>query len=221
MDAGRRRLHRDVQPPTSGRRARTRAAGDDPGCVLFGYLSLAQARESNSRASAKRIRLEFKQGKGHRLMSTIEHDFETRQTVRIPITGAHLAGDLVVPEGAHGVVVFAHGSGSSRFSSRNRFVADRLREAKLGTLLIDLLTAAEETVDLRTSELRFDIELLARRVLAAVDPLHGVDRPRQLQVQPRRGRAVVRRDRLAEPRDDRELGLIDRVERRPPPQQEQ
>jgi putative phosphoribosyl transferase len=86
--------------------------------------------------------------------------------VIIPPVG--LEGDLVLPDGARAIVVFAHGSGSSRFSSRNRHVASVLNGAGLGTLLIDLLTAGEEPVDVRTSHLRFDIGLLAGRLLDAV-----------------------------------------------------
>jgi dienelactone hydrolase len=82
---------------------------------------------------------------------------------------ARLAGDLAVPEHARGLVLFAHGSGSSRRSPRNRAVAAVLHEARLATLLFDLLTPAEEKVDLRTRELRFDIGLLAGRLVAATD----------------------------------------------------
>ncbi len=80
-----------------------------------------------------------------------------------------LAGDMTVPAEARGVVVFAHGSGSGRFSPRNRAVAAELVRAGLATLLMDLLTADEEAVDLRTGHLRFDIGLLARRVIAGID----------------------------------------------------
>jgi putative phosphoribosyl transferase len=80
-----------------------------------------------------------------------------------------LSGDLSLPADAHGLVVFAHGSGSSRHSARNRAVAEVLRHARLGTLLLDLLTEKEEMVDARTAELRFDIPLLADRVVAAID----------------------------------------------------
>ena len=86
--------------------------------------------------------------------------------VRIDADGVFLEGDLIVPHGARGVVLFAHGSGSSRFSSRNRYVAEVLREGGLGTLLIDLLTPAEEAVDDRTRALRFDIDMLAGRLVA-------------------------------------------------------
>jgi putative phosphoribosyl transferase len=89
--------------------------------------------------------------------------------VEIEAAAARLAGDLTVPDDARGLVLFAHGSGSSRFSPRNRAVAKALREAGLGTLLMDLLTADEENVDLRTGHLRFDIQLLAERVVGALD----------------------------------------------------
>jgi len=89
--------------------------------------------------------------------------------VRIPVRDAILEGDLVVPDGALGIVVFAHGSGSSRHSPRNRQVAAALNEAGIGTLLVDLLTPAEEQLDLLTREHRFDIGLLARRVIATLD----------------------------------------------------
>ncbi|XSG86614.1 MAG: dienelactone hydrolase family protein [Methylohalobius sp. ZOD2] len=80
-----------------------------------------------------------------------------------------LAGNLTVPEHAKGVVAFAHGSGSSRFSARNRYVAGVLNEAGLATLLFDLLTDAEEVIDQRTRELRFDIGLLSQRMVDAID----------------------------------------------------
>ena len=82
--------------------------------------------------------------------------------VQIPADEVTLEGDLTVPEQARGLVVFAHGSGSSRRSPRNRFVAEVLRTAGLATLLFDLLTTEEETEDLRTAKLRFNINLLAR-----------------------------------------------------------
>jgi putative phosphoribosyl transferase len=89
--------------------------------------------------------------------------------VRIPSGGARVDGDLAVPEGARGLVVFAHGSGSSRHSGRNRHVAGMLREGGLGTLLMDLLTPDEEAVDVVTREHRFDIPLLGRRLVDALD----------------------------------------------------
>lgn len=92
----------------------------------------------------------------------------------IPLaTGAALSGDLSVPEGATGIVVFVHGSGSSRLSPRNRDVARALNEGGLATLLFDLLTPTEEVEDERTARLRFDIELLATRLLHVLDWLGG------------------------------------------------
>jgi putative phosphoribosyl transferase len=92
-----------------------------------------------------------------------------RRDVQVQDGEAVLAGTLSIPEGAKGVALFAHGSGSSRFSPRNQFVAEHLQQSGLGTLLMDLLTEQEEAVDVRTAELRFDIDRLARRVIAAVD----------------------------------------------------
>jgi len=88
--------------------------------------------------------------------------------VHVPAGAVWLEGNLLIPSLATGVVLFAHGSGSSRFSSRNRYVAEVLREGGMGTLLLDLLTQEEELVDTRTAHLRFDIELLADRLVAAV-----------------------------------------------------
>ena len=89
--------------------------------------------------------------------------------------GAVVHGDLTVVDNAAGVVVFAHGSGSSRHSRRNRHVAGRLQDRGLATLLMDLLTTDEEAVDARTAHLRFDIGLLADRLVHAIDWLHGTE----------------------------------------------
>jgi dienelactone hydrolase len=91
------------------------------------------------------------------------------QSIRIPAGGVLLDADLAVPEPASGVVLFAHGSGSSRHSPRNRYVAAELQRSGLATVLADLLTPAEEQLDAQTGELRFDIGLLARRLTAATD----------------------------------------------------
>ena len=88
--------------------------------------------------------------------------------VQIPVNEAALEGNLSVPTGAKSVVLFAHGSGSSRFSPRNQYVANVLNKAGIATLLIDLLTGEEEEVDLRTGQFRFDIELLTERLIGAV-----------------------------------------------------
>ena len=89
--------------------------------------------------------------------------------VKIPARDATLDGNLTVPPAARGIVLFVHGSGSSRHSKRNRFVARTLNEAGLATLLFDLLTPEEEAVDMRTAHLRFDIGLLAGRLGSATD----------------------------------------------------
>ena len=95
--------------------------------------------------------------------------------------GQQIGADLQVPERATGLIVFAHGSGSSRFSSRNRAVAQSLHARGLGTLLLDLLTRQEEAVDIRTAEYRFDIPRLATRVVVGTDWIQG---QRQLQALP-------------------------------------
>jgi putative phosphoribosyl transferase len=91
------------------------------------------------------------------------------QAVEIDLAGTVLRGDLNLPAGAFGLVIFAHGSGSSRHSSRNRFVAGVINCSGLGTLLMDLLTEEEERVDEMTRELRFDIGMLGRRVAQVVE----------------------------------------------------
>jgi pimeloyl-ACP methyl ester carboxylesterase len=91
------------------------------------------------------------------------------RAIEVGLGKAMLRGDLRIPAGAGAVVVFAHGSGSSRLSPRNRFVGDILFRDGLATLLIDLLTKEEESVDLQTAELRFDIPLLARRLGGVTD----------------------------------------------------
>jgi putative phosphoribosyl transferase len=93
----------------------------------------------------------------------------TEQTIRIPLSDGSLTGNLTLVDGATVIVLFAHGSGSSRFSTRNRFVAETLHSAGLSTLLIDLLTPNEERVDMATAHLRFDVPLLASRLLKATD----------------------------------------------------
>ena len=95
--------------------------------------------------------------------------------VAIPVDEVQLAGMLRIPEGADGIVLFAHGSGSSRFSPRNRHVAAVLERAGLATVLIDLLSEREEREDSRTGALRFDIPMLADRLLAAAVWLHAYE----------------------------------------------
>lgn len=101
-------------------------------------------------------------------MSGTLHDIH-QATVEVHAPRATLHGDLALPGNAHGVVLFAHGSGSSRFSSRNRAVAQYLNAGGFATLLLDLLSADEEAVDQATGELRFDIPFLGKRLTLAAD----------------------------------------------------
>jgi putative phosphoribosyl transferase len=89
-----------------------------------------------------------------------------KQSVKIPIGQTTLEGELAIPDFAQGVVIFAHGSGSGRKSPRNQFVANQLNEGQIITLLVDLLTHEEEVIDQVTLELRFDISLLAQRLVS-------------------------------------------------------
>jgi putative phosphoribosyl transferase len=102
--------------------------------------------------------------------------------VCVTTVGVELHGSLAVPDTAHGVVLFAHGSGSSRLSPRNQYVARVLRQAGFATLLLDLLTTDEESVDQYTRHLRFDIELLALRLIGATDWLGQYPPTRDLAV---------------------------------------
>lgn len=97
----------------------------------------------------------------------------TAESVVIDVHGGRIEADLRLPERATGLVIFAHGSGSSRFSSRNRAVADFLEGRGFGTLLLDLLTRAEEAVDVHTREFRFDIGRLGQRLVTATDWAQG------------------------------------------------
>lgn len=96
-------------------------------------------------------------------------DDRLERTISVPTSTVTLEGTLGVPASATGIVLFAHGSGSSRFSPRNRFVARVLREAGLGTLLLDLLSPNEEEVDEITRHHRFDIPMLADRLVVAIE----------------------------------------------------
>jgi putative phosphoribosyl transferase len=107
---------------------------------------------------------------------------DRERLVHVTAGAVVLEGTLAIPAGAHGIVLFAHGSGSSRFSPRNRAVAQALRTAGLATLLIDLLTPDEEAIDLRTLQLRFDITLLAERLIGATDWLTQTPATRQLRI---------------------------------------
>jgi putative phosphoribosyl transferase len=102
--------------------------------------------------------------------------------VRVAAGAVMLEGNLSLPKGAGGIVLFAHGSGSSRHSPRNRYVARLLNQAKLATLLVDLLTSDEEAIDMRTAQLRFDIGLLAQRLVEVTDWLTQYPDTRHLRI---------------------------------------
>jgi putative phosphoribosyl transferase len=93
--------------------------------------------------------------------------------MKIPVGNVKVEGTLTLPPGAKGVVLFAHGSGSSRFSPRNQYVAKEFNKAKIGTLLFDLLTQEEEETDIVTAEYRFNIALLAQRLIGATEWLRN------------------------------------------------
>jgi pimeloyl-ACP methyl ester carboxylesterase len=114
-------------------------------------------------------------------MSSTAHGRTQTGAVIIP-AGVMLAGDLTIASGARGLVVFAHGSGSSRFSPRNQQVAAHLHDGGFGTLLFDLLTAEEESIDARTGEFRFDIPLLADRLTSVTDWLDTQALTRELPI---------------------------------------
>lgn len=102
--------------------------------------------------------------------------------VQIPLGKLTLEGSLCIPEDAPGIVTFAHGSGSSRHSPRNQYVAKVIRDAGLATLLFDLLTSDEEARDERTGELRFDIDFLTRRLVSVTDWLKANEDLQDLRV---------------------------------------
>lgn len=102
-------------------------------------------------------------------MNRSREENDVGDLVRVSVDGTTVEANLSVPEGAEGMVLFAHGTGSSRHSPRNNFVARELRQGGLATLLIDLLTPGEKEVDRRTRRIRFDIDRLAGRVTGAVD----------------------------------------------------
>jgi dienelactone hydrolase len=115
-------------------------------------------------------------------MSSEQVTQDGERTVQVAGGRVALEGTLTVPANAQGVVLFAHGSGSSRHSPRNRFVAEVLQEGGLATLLVDLLTAEEEEIDASTRHLRFDIGLLAERLVGAIDWLAAQPETRDLRV---------------------------------------
>jgi putative phosphoribosyl transferase len=140
-------------------------APSDLGAIGFWYLDFSQTSDEEVIELLERARQRGEE-----------------RAVRIPVGPAELQGNLDVPEDAKGVVLFAHGSGSGRYSPRNRYVARALKERGLATLLIDLLTPDEEEVDLRTGRLRFDIGLLAQRLAGATDWLRQEPDTRDIRI---------------------------------------
>ncbi len=130
---------------------------------------LDRAREEREGRQQPRMRSE-------RVRLSIDRD------VRIPLEHAALEGHLTIPPDARGLVLFAHGSGSSRHSPRNQYVAGELQRMGLATLLLDLLTLEEERVDARTAHLRFDIGLLASRLVVATDWAHAQFETREMNI---------------------------------------
>jgi putative phosphoribosyl transferase len=102
------------------------------------------------------------------MLHSTETGHELRE-IRVPVPGGIITGDLALPAAARGIVIFAHGSGSSRLSRRNRWVARQFEALHLATLLFDLLTPEEEVLDARSAALRFDIPFLARRLVHVTD----------------------------------------------------
>ncbi len=114
-------------------------------------------------------------------LAAVKSTAEKTGEVCISAGSVVLSGELLVPPEATGIVLFAHGSGSSRFSPRNQYVARLIREAGVGTLLFDLLTHEEETLDMQTRHLRFDISLLARRLVDVTRWLEWADETNHLR----------------------------------------
>ncbi len=114
-------------------------------------------------------------------LSVLEEKMEVND-VKIKIKDVELSGILEVPQGAEAIILFAHGSGSSRLSPRNQFVAKVLNKAGFATLLMDLLTEEEEVVDDKTGELRFDVEFLAKRLVMATKWLRENEETKDLRV---------------------------------------
>jgi putative phosphoribosyl transferase len=102
--------------------------------------------------------------------------------IEIPIGQQTLRGELIIPEGATGLTIFVHGSGSGRYSPRNQFVAAAIRRSVIGTLLFDLLTEDEEAIDDQTRHLRFDIDMLAQRLVAVTKWVETADKTHSLAI---------------------------------------
>jgi dienelactone hydrolase len=132
------------------------------------HIDLWEKSEVQRVLSAQRVRFGDRRRREETIMDTNSSNDHER-LVHVSAGSVVLEGNLSMPHEASALVLFAHGSGSSRHSPRNRYVAGVLQEAGLATLLIDLLTALEEKLDARTAHLRFDIDLLAQRLVGATD----------------------------------------------------
>ena len=148
------------------------------GCMRYGVdqarRGWCEAKDVANTSHVTVFRTLLRKWSGGRCRMTREkHSDAPKTPVAVPIDGQSLPGDLGMPPDPQGIVLFAHGSGSSRHSPRNQFVARTLERRKLATLLIDLLTPEEEVVDDRTAEYRFDIPMLAGRLVTIVDWLRG------------------------------------------------
>jgi dienelactone hydrolase len=108
--------------------------------------------------------------------------YDTQHPITLIADSVHLEGILTIPKNAKKIVVFAHGSGSSHLSTRNQFVAKKLNEADIATLLFDLLTMAEEEEDDRTLEYRFDIDFLARRLIHTIQWIKNTETIKDLSL---------------------------------------
>ncbi len=115
-------------------------------------------------------------------MSALRDQDDVGELVHVSTDAATVEANLSIPDGAEGIVLFAHGTGSSRHSPRNNFVADELRDGDLATLLIDLMTPEEKELDRRTRQVRFDIDRLARRVVGATDWLLEQEKTQNLNL---------------------------------------
>src|SRR5260221_498373 len=102
-------------------------------------------------------------------MDSNQINYDIVQTLEIPVNNILINADIYLPKSANAIIIFAHGSGSSRFSPRNQYVAKQLNQAGFATLLLDLLTPLEEREDEITRKWRFDINLLAERLVATTD----------------------------------------------------
>jgi len=107
---------------------------------------------------------------------------EEKMLARVPVDGNAVFGDLVIPNGAKSIVVFAHGSGSSRFTARNTQVARQINQAGMATFLIDLMTRQEEEIDISTGEYRFNIEFLSQRLMQAAAWLRKSNSAKELNI---------------------------------------